>query len=103
MDTIEALWSGICLLTILIECLRCSVPLYEDQPMAADLFENNNELTPRQIFLNALDDATHATVRSLTEVGLDQEAIWSAFSDAVALFHKSAEAVQREAGCDDFW
>ena len=71
--------------------------------MRSDLFEQTNDLTPRQMFLYAFDDAIRATVKSLSDIGLDQEAIWTAFSDSLDLIYKNAAAVQSEASCDDYW
>ena len=64
--------------------------------MANDLLDHSSEFTPEVAFLYAFDDAVKATVRSLTDLGLDEESIWKAFTKAIDLFHKSSLAVERE-------
>jgi hypothetical protein len=64
--------------------------------MPIDLLEQSPEFTPAQAFLCAVDEAIKATVRSLQDVGLDEESIWNAFSAAMDLLHHSAMAVDRE-------
>jgi hypothetical protein len=70
--------------------------------MQGETLENSCQFTPRQAFLFAFDEATKATVQSLSEVGMDAESIWEAFSEALALFHKSAVAVEHESFRADF-
>jgi len=70
--------------------------------LIANLFEHSFEFTPRDAFLYAIDDAIKATFESLTAVGLDEESIWMAFSEALELFHNGAVAVERAALRDDY-
>jgi hypothetical protein len=70
--------------------------------MPANLFEHSCEVAPREAFLYAFDDAIKGTFRFLTDVGLNEESIWTAFSEALELFHTGAAAVDREALHDDF-
>jgi hypothetical protein len=63
--------------------------------MLEDLLKPTSEFTPRDAFLIAFDDAIAAAVQSLTEIGLEDRSIWSAFSEALELFHKTAVDVGR--------
>ena len=65
--------------------------------MSAELFDDSEQLTPREAFLFAFDSAIRATVQTLTDVGLDEVSIWAAFSEALKLFHNSAVVVEGEA------
>jgi hypothetical protein len=61
--------------------------------MASDLFDGDQELTPQEAFLYALDDAIGATVQCLSAAGVEQEDIWSAFRQAIVAMTKAAADV----------
>ncbi|HUB24826.1 MAG TPA: hypothetical protein VL992_05300 [Tepidisphaeraceae bacterium] len=67
-----------------------------DGNMCDDGHDDSREFTPEEVFLYGFDHAIRATVRSLTDIGLDEESIWIAFSKVIALFHTSAVAVECE-------
>jgi len=71
--------------------------------MSDPLFDRTSELTPRDAFVCAFDEAIQSTVKTLTEVGLDSDSIWNAFSQALELFSQSAAAVERETFKHDFF
>jgi hypothetical protein len=64
--------------------------------MQADLLDRSGPLLPCEAFLTAFDEAMRSTVHALATAGLDDESIWTAFSEALDLFHRSTLAVERE-------